>query len=151
MSLLAARLTIAGASGRRSIAMRDFMKGAFTTAIGPGELLADIEIEELSAEARWGYYKVCRKEGEFPEAVGAAVFDPVREIARVIVGALDGAPVSLPALSERIAAGGAAVASADAVRAAVGEAVPGLDSVALQIHAVAVRRAILQAIQVAGS
>lgn len=83
--------------------------------------------------------------------MGAAVFDPLRALARVIVGALDGAPVSLPALAESIAAGGAAAASADAVGAAVGEAVPGLDPVDLQVHAVAVRWAILQAIQGAGS
>lgn len=146
MMLLDARLFIAGASGRRSVTMRDFMQGAYTTEIEPAELLAEIQIEELSREARWGYYRVCRKIGEFPDALGAAVLDPVRSVARVVVGALDGAPVQLPGLAQRVAGQGAAAAGADAVRAAVKQAVPGLDAVDLQLHAAAVRRAILQAL-----
>lgn len=146
MTLLEARLVIAGASGRRSIPMREFMKGAFTTEIGPAELLAEIQIEELSAEARWGYYRVCRKVGEFPDAVGAVVLDPVHSSARIVVGALDRVPVALPELAERVAGEGSAAAGLDAVSAVIAEAVPDLDPVELQIHAVAVRRAILQAV-----
>jgi len=146
MILLDARLSIAGASGRRSVPMRNFMQGAYTTDIGPAELLAEIQIEELSGEARWGYYRVCRKIGEFPDALGAVVLDPVRSVARVVAGALDGAPVLLPGLAQRVAGQGAAAASAEAVSAAVKQAVPGLDAVDLQLHAAAVRRAILQAL-----
>jgi carbon-monoxide dehydrogenase medium subunit len=144
MTLLEARLVIAGTAGRRTVAMRDYMKAPFTTAIGPGEVLVEIEIDELSSEARWGYYKACRKVGEFPHATGAALFDPVRERARVIVGALDSAPVPLPELAARVALHGAAAAGLDDVMAAVQTVAPDLDPVDLQIHAVAVRRAILQ-------
>ena len=126
--------------------MREFMKGAFTTEIGPAELLTEIQIEELSAEARWGYYRVCRKVGEFPDAVGAVVLDPAHSSARIVVGALDRVPVALPELAERVAGEGSAAAGLDAVSVAVAEAVPDLDPVELQIHAVAVRRAILQAV-----
>ena len=146
MMLLDARLRIAGASGERSVPMGEFMKGAFTTDIGPAELLVGIDVEELSPQACWGYYRVCRKVGEFPDAVGAVILDPERSMARVVVGALDGAPVQLPALAESVAAQGAGVASLEAVSAAVAQAAPGLDPVELQLHAVAVRRAILQAV-----
>jgi len=146
MTLLDARLSIVGVSGTRQVLMAQFMKGAFTTEIGPAELLAEIEIEELSADARWGYYRLCRKVGEFPDALGAAVFDRGRSVARVLAGALDGVPVSLPGLAGRVASEGAAVATLDAVMQAVREAVPGLDAVELQLHAAAVRRAIAQAL-----
>lgn len=147
MMLLDARMIIAGASGRRSMPMREFMKGAFTTAIGPAELLAEIEIEELSEQALWGYYRVCRKIGEFPDAIGAVVLDPRRPLARIVVGALNGVPALLPALAARVASEGAAAASADQVSAAVKEIAPDLDPVDLQLHVVAVRRAILGAVR----
>jgi carbon-monoxide dehydrogenase medium subunit len=146
MTLLEARLIIVGADGRRTVAMRDYMKAPFTTAIGPGEVLVEIEIDELSSEARWGYYKVCRKVGEFPHAVGAVVLDPASARARVIAGALDSAPAALPELAARVAQQGSAAAGLDAVTAEVARVAPHLDPVDLQIHAVAVRRAILQAV-----
>lgn len=146
MTLLDARLSIVGASGTRHVRMPHFMKGAFTTEIGPAELLAEIEIEELSGDATWGYYRLCRKVGEFPDALGAAVFDPRRSVARVLVGALDSAPVPLHALAERVASQGAAAATLTLVMKEVRDAVPGLDAVDLQLHAAAVRRAILQAV-----
>jgi carbon-monoxide dehydrogenase medium subunit len=146
MTLLEARLIIVGADGRRTVAMRDYMKAPFTTAIGPGEVLVEVEIDELSSEARWGYYKVCRKVGEFPHAVGAVVLDPASARARVIAGALDSAPAPLPELAARVAQQGSAAAGLDAVTAEVARVAPHLDPVDLQIHAVAVRRAILQAV-----
>ena len=30
-------------------------------------------VPKLSPQARWGYYKICRKAGEFPDAIGAVV------------------------------------------------------------------------------
>jgi len=146
MSLLEATLSIAGPAGRRALPMSGFMHGAFATGIGPGEILAGIEFEAMSPEARWGYYRICRKVGEFPEAVGAALFDRPRGLACVVAGALDGAPVVLTDLADRIARQGAGAASAEAVQAALRAAAPGLDPVDLQCHAAAVRRAIVRAI-----
>jgi carbon-monoxide dehydrogenase medium subunit len=146
MTLLDAQVTIVGPAGRRQAAMSGFMRGAFATVIGPSEMLEGVDIAIPSAEARWGYYKVCRKTGEFPDAVGAVFLDPPRGVSRILVGALDGPPAPLPALAERVAREGAAAATSETVTAAVAEAAPGLDAVDLQLHAVAVRRAIHQAV-----
>ncbi|HLI14148.1 MAG TPA: FAD binding domain-containing protein [Alphaproteobacteria bacterium] len=145
MTLLGADVIIASAKGKQRIAMASFMRGAFATTTAPGELLEAIEIPKLSSGARWGYYKVCRKTGEFPDAIGAALFDPDRGMSRVIAGALDGAPMALPSLAEQIARESVGAASAERVGAAVAEAAPHLDPVDHQLHAAAVRRAILQA------
>lgn len=146
MSLLDACVRIAGPSGRREVAMPDFMSGAFTTAIGPSDILTEIEIADLSPSARWGYYRVCRKAGEFPDAVGAVLLDPDRALSRVVVGALDGKPAFLLGLADRVAREGAACATAEIIEAAIREVAPGLDDVDLQLHRAAVRRAILLAV-----
>ncbi len=147
MTVLDAQLTLASASGSRDVPMRDFMRGAFATAIRPAEILVDIQIPELSDHARWGYYKICRKTGEFPEAIGAVILDEDQEASRIVVGAIERTPVVLTELSFRVAGEGASAATMDAVTAAVREVAPFLDAVELQLHTVAVRRAILQALE----
>jgi carbon-monoxide dehydrogenase medium subunit len=146
MLLLGAQLTICGPAGTRKVPMHEFMRGAFTTAIQPMELLYKIEIAELSSEARWGYYRVCRKVGDFPDAIGAIVLDPQRQISRIVVGALDGAPLLLPELVAQVAGTGMAAATPEAISSAIRRAVPDLDTVDLQLRAAAVRRAIVQAL-----
>ena len=144
--LLDAELAIFGSGGRRSLPMRDFMRGAFATALAPDEVLEAISLAKLSAGARWGYARIARKEGEFPEAIGAALFDPARAKARIVVGALDSPPRLLAALAEAAARDGLAAATQARVKEAVAAVSPGLDPVSLQLHSVAVRRAIQQAL-----
>jgi carbon-monoxide dehydrogenase medium subunit len=145
MTLLDAALVVADGAGRRRVAMGAFMLGAFATALRPAEIVEAIEIPKPSPEARWGYCRLCRKAGEFPDAIGAVLLDPARAVSRVVVGALDGAPQSLPGLSEQVAAEGAAAATIARAAEAVSAAAPDLDPVELQLHAASVRRAILQA------
>jgi carbon-monoxide dehydrogenase medium subunit len=146
LAALDAGVTVAGSGGRREIAVGAFIRGAFATALGPGEIVTAITVPVLSPGACWGYYKICRKAGEFPDAIGAVVIDPERRYARIVMGALDGVPLLLDDLAMRVAAEGAAAASAGAVAAAVKAASPGLDAVDSRLHAVAVRRALAQAL-----
>jgi carbon-monoxide dehydrogenase medium subunit len=120
---LGAEVEIAGAEGHRRLPLGEFQQGAFTTALRSDEVLVGMRLPEPSAAARWGYWKFCRKPGEFAEAIGAVLIDgPVR---RRVVGAAHGAPVLVDENS------------AEAVAAAA----PGLDDYELQLHAVALRRA----------
>jgi aerobic carbon-monoxide dehydrogenase medium subunit len=84
---------------RRAIALNDLMTGVFETAIGDHEILTEVRIPRLSKDARFGYYKICRKTGEFAEAIGAVLSDPARGIFRGVVGATEGAPIVLDDLS----------------------------------------------------
>ena len=54
------------------------MTGAFETRLPAGELVTAIRIPRLSPAARWGYYKICRKTGEFAHAIGA--FSTIRRV-----------------------------------------------------------------------
>ena len=75
---------------------QDYMQGAYTTGLREDELIAAVHVPEAGPAARWGYYKFCRKTGEFAEASCAAWFDAASKTARIAVGALDGAPGLLP-------------------------------------------------------
>ena len=55
-----------------------------------------MEVPRRAATERWGRCKVVRKTGEYAESMASAVIDRARRTARVVVGALDGAPVLLP-------------------------------------------------------
>ncbi|WP_050855032.1 FAD binding domain-containing protein, partial [Bordetella pertussis] len=99
MVALGADIEIAGVDGERMVPAESFMQGAYTTVVGEGELIAAVHVPAMTDGARWGYYKFCRKAGEFAEASCAAWFEPARWVARIAVGALDGAPCLLPGLA----------------------------------------------------
>jgi aerobic carbon-monoxide dehydrogenase medium subunit len=140
---LGAGVAIEGPAGRRELALDAFLTGAFSTALEPGEILTALTVPKLGGAARWGYYKICRKVGEFPEAIGAVVLDKPRGFARVVMGALDGPPAVLGELAARLAAEGAV--DPEAIAHAVAGAAPGLDEIDRRLHAVAVKRAIAEA------
>ena len=143
MTALAARLELRTAAGTRMLAMERFMQGAYTTALEPGELIAAIHVPELGTRARWGYAKFCRKTGEFAEASCCAVFDASRGFARVVIGALDGAPQPLPAIAASVADTGA-LPPRDQVDAAIAAAAPGRDAIDRKMTATAVLRCLEQ-------
>ena len=144
---LGAEAAIAGPKGTRSVDLGALQLGAFTTGLAPDDVLEGLRIARLSARARWGYYKICRKPGEFADSIGAAVVDPDRGFARVVLGATGGAPLSLPAVAERIAASGDDGFDIDAAKAALAEAGTSFDAFETQIHAAALSRAVKAAFQ----
>lgn len=143
LTALGATIRVRGAGGERAVPMPQFMTGAFATDLGDGGgILAAIEIPTLSAKARWGYYKICRKPGEFAEAIGAVVLDPAREFRRIVMGAVGGAPLLLDAIARRLPYEGTPSLS----RAEIEAATPAdMDAIDRQLHVVAVERALAQA------
>ncbi len=124
-----ATINIRGVGGTRSIPVEQFVLGAFTTALQDNEILETIEVPKLSRAGRYGYYKFCRKTGEFAEASAAAVLDPESGAARVYLGAVRPVPISLTALARHVAEEGKSAASADAVAEAIASTVNDLDPV----------------------
>ena len=92
LPLLSAVAVVEGLGGRREIAAERLMSGAFSTVLAENEILIAIRIPKVSARARWGHYKLCRKPGEFAEAMGGVLDDPERGVCRAIVGAVHGVP-----------------------------------------------------------
>lgn len=146
LATLGASVQIEGPHGARALAADQFMHAAFTTALREDELITAIAIPRPSAAARWGYFKHCKRTGEFPEAAAAALFDPERRVARIFVGALSGTPKSLTQLAQGIAQQGATALTTTAVDRAIAAVVPELDAIARKMHAAAAMRALRQAV-----
>jgi carbon-monoxide dehydrogenase medium subunit len=142
LAALDATVLVRGRSGARRVPADGFMTAAFTTALADDEIVEAVEVPKLSAAARFGYFKFCRKTGEFPDASAAAVLDPARRTARVFVGALPGAPQTLPDLARALAERGAPAATDGAIADALAAAVPGFDAVERRLHAGVVQRAV---------
>ena len=81
--------------------------------------------------ARWGWYKVCRKPGEFSHAIGAVLVDSERGVQRSVVGAIGGRPLLFRDDD---------ASSANVDRALVTDS-GRFDQIERQLHRVALRRA----------
>jgi len=79
--------------GRRLVPASGFVAGAFENVLAPGEILEAVTIPRLSPHGRFGYYKVCRKAGEFASALGAVLWDPGHGWFRAVIGATRGKPI----------------------------------------------------------
>ena len=128
LTLLGATAVVAGPGGRREVALERFITGIFEVDLKDGELLVAVRIPKRSRAARYGYWKFCRKAGEFPQAIGGALTDPERRESRTVVGALDGAPKLFTRLDPDVSG-------------------LGKDPYDRQLHTVALKRAIAKVIQ----
>lgn len=91
-----AECIVYGSGKRRRIAASQFILGAYENALAAGEILEAIRIPRLPEGAGCGYYKVCRKAGEFASALGAVIHDPSRNRLRAVIGATHGKPIVVP-------------------------------------------------------
>jgi carbon-monoxide dehydrogenase medium subunit len=144
LAALGATVNIRSAGGARATLLEKFVLGAFTTALREDEIIESVEVPKLSRAGRYGYYKFCRKTGEFAEASAAAVFDPETRAARIYFGAVCPAPVALSALARRIAQEGRSAVSEEATSAAIAEVANNLHPVERRMVTAAVTRALQQ-------
>lgn len=136
MALLDASITVASRRAERTIAATDLMTGPLSTVLHPDEILIGVRIPRLSRHARRGYYKFCRKPGEFAEAIGAVLLDPERQRTRAVVGATGAAPHTIADAGGLFGTDAAATTSA-----ALHDAGFSPGTYEWRIHAVVLRRA----------
>jgi carbon-monoxide dehydrogenase medium subunit len=137
LALLGATALIAGIAGRREMPVESLVTGVFETALRQGEIVVGVRVPKLSAGARRGYWKFCRKAGEFPQAIGGALDDPERGAHRVVIGVTRGAP-------HVVADARALLSKPDDASLLTAASNAGLsdDPYSRRLHAVALRRAI---------
>jgi carbon-monoxide dehydrogenase medium subunit len=113
--------------------------------LGSHELLEAIRVPAQSAAAQWGYYKVCRKTGEYAQAIGVVLLDRPRDVFRAVIGATERRPLVLP--DARALFGGSTDLSQFDSRAAdmMLQSIGMSDALDRQIHIVALARAVRQA------
>ena len=92
---LGAKVRLRSANGVRDLAVGDFITGALESALLPGEIVEAVCVPVMPRSARWGFVKACRKPGEFAHAIAAVMIDPELGAARVVIGAIEAAPIVL--------------------------------------------------------
>ena len=143
LSTCGASVHLKSATGTRKLAVSDFLRSSFTTALAGGEMLTAVEIPVPSRTVRWGYYKLCRKAGEFPIASAAIVVDG--DQCRAFMGALSDRPRPMAGLAGEIGHT-KRLPSGSAIAAAVSDAAPEIDSIDRRMFVTCVARAISQAL-----
>lgn len=143
LAAIGAEVIVCGAAGRRTVAVADFMVGVFETVLASAEIVEAVRVPRLSPDARFGFYKFCRKTGEFAHAIGAVLHDPERSVLRAVIGATDSTPIVLGDATE-LFGGDAARVSFDRAAAArlLEERGLGGDPFARQVHLTALERAV---------
>jgi carbon-monoxide dehydrogenase medium subunit len=148
LAALGASLQLRGPSGARALPVADVMVRAFETTLMPGELIEAVVVPLISRRARFGFYKLARKTGEFAHAMAAVLLDPERAVCRAAIGATESRPIvwaDARALFRGGPEAGLAM-SCDAAPAREALASAGLnDPIGQQLQIVALRRAVEQA------
>jgi aerobic carbon-monoxide dehydrogenase medium subunit len=146
---LGAECIITDGSHIRRLPVERFVTGAFEVSLAPGELLQSIHIPRPSRAAGCGYYKVCRKAGEFALASGAVVLDPERGCFRAVIGATQGRPIVVDdarAIFKGIPQRGGAARLDEAAAAEMLRRSGPVTSASVRLHLTALARAAAQAI-----
>ena len=142
---LGAKGVIDGPNGTREMTIAEFQIDAFNVALEAGEVLLGFRVPNLSDEARWGYHKISRKPGEFGISIGAFVSDEQSGVARLVLGATDGAPLLLNSIAAMIAETRGSGFNIEVARAALAETEEGFEPFKARMHAVALQRAVAEA------
>ena len=95
LTALDACVELKGPTGSRTLLLEHFFMGPFTTALALDEMIEAIVVPRRDATASWGYEKFCRKVGDFSQASAAVLIDPARGQTRVLLGAIEAAPILL--------------------------------------------------------
>ena len=145
---LRAEVELASRSGRRRLALDVFVRGALDVALEPGEMLLAVRIPAVPQGLAWGYVKHCSKIGEFAHAIGAVLVDHQAGHGRVVIGAIEQAPLLLsdarPLFGGRIGADFAERFDARAADDALREA--GMsEAIDRHVHVTVLARAVAQA------
>ena len=131
---LGAEVLTLGPAGAQTLPLQSFLKGPFAVALASDEILTGLRLSKRGTAARWGYWKFCRKTGEFAKASAAVLHDPDRGETRAVIGAVEQAPILVPDAAELLA-------NPMAAAEIVNRLAPNRSPAARQLHAQALERA----------
>jgi carbon-monoxide dehydrogenase medium subunit len=137
---LSSEALIVGPEGARKISLDQFFYSAFDTVLTSEELLTSILIPKLSDNARWGFFKYCRKVGEFADAMSAVVVDPDRNVTRAVIGATNTKPIVI-SNAEKL------ISEPETINDVIAQCNLDDDNYKIQAHRVALWRALQQVLK----
>lgn len=145
LTALGAEVLVAAPAGNRRVALAQFVRGAMETELGPDELITGIRVAKFSTRARFGFHKICRKTGEFADAIGVAVHDPDRELSRLVVSTSTGMPIVIEGRDAGIDLGRPQAASDAVLREALAKSGFNGDGYESNVRVAALQRAVMKA------
>jgi aerobic carbon-monoxide dehydrogenase medium subunit len=92
LTALRAEVVIAEGTEFR-LPLSEFVRGAMQTELEPDALIIGIRIPRFPPGARFGFHKICRKPGEFADAIGVVAAAPERGCVCVAAGATISRPL----------------------------------------------------------
>jgi carbon-monoxide dehydrogenase medium subunit len=116
---LDAEVEVAGPGGARRVALAEFFRGFYETALEPGELITAVRVPAPPVKARAGYVKYCSRSAEDKPLVGVAALlalDGSGRATGVRVALAGAAPIPLRARRAEATLSGAPL-SVEAIRA----------------------------------
>jgi aerobic carbon-monoxide dehydrogenase medium subunit len=138
LTALAAEVMLGRGNASRTVALTAFFTGPFATLLDPDEVIVGVRVPKRGPSARWGYWKFCRKVGDFAKASAAVLIDTEHAETRVLLGAIERPPVLLAGPADL-------VAGRRDFMDAVTQAAPHLSEASRALHAEALRRAVAAA------
>ena len=90
---LDAEIDMHSQAGHRRLPLGQFFHGPLSTELGAGDLLTAIRVQRPAAQDCFGYAKLCRKTGEFAEAIGVARRYSNGTKVRFVAGGSDRVPI----------------------------------------------------------
>jgi carbon-monoxide dehydrogenase medium subunit len=97
---LDAQVRVADSVGERVVAIGEFFRGFYETAVAPGEILTGVRVPAGPTGARSGYLKFCPRSAEDKPLIGVAallVLDAVNRVAEVRIALAGAAPTPIRA------------------------------------------------------
>ncbi|KWX22987.1 hypothetical protein AFM11_16565 [Mycolicibacterium wolinskyi] len=156
LSSLGARVTATSVRGSREIPLSELLLGFFTTSLEWDEIITAVQVPRVSPDRMWALHKTNRKTGEFAESLAVGTFalgfdDTVAE-PRLWLGAARDVPIRLSGTEEAVVGRRPDTLTVTdllgpvaADIAASPESADPAERHRLQLHAVTVQRALLNA------
>ncbi|HEY1246121.1 MAG TPA: FAD binding domain-containing protein [Hyphomicrobiaceae bacterium] len=143
LTALRAEAVIAGPVGTRRVLVPAFVRGAMETELAADEMLIAVRVPRFPRDARYGFHKICRKTGEFADAIAVVVAIPQHAYLAAVVGPTSGRPLLMemrktdwPKATMTLDEAKAILAAANKLRHHADD-----DGYARTLHAVALKRA----------
>jgi carbon-monoxide dehydrogenase medium subunit len=153
MCALGADVQLRSLRGERTVAAADFVQGFFTTDRADDELCVSIDVPALAETHTYGFCKLARQVGDFAEAMAVAIIgwsgDDTIEDVTLWLGATRNRPVVLSRTEQVAVEGVASLLQRDLLAEAVRLDLADVDELGdahrVQMHSVAVERALREA------
>jgi carbon-monoxide dehydrogenase medium subunit len=146
LSALGALAIIRSDKGTRRLRVDEFIVGVFQSQLDEDEILTGVEVPRHSPASQWGYYKLCRKTGEFAHAMGVFHADRDRHVCRAVIGATGGRPIVIEDKAQLFGGKEPSADALDEVYVRRTMAAAGLtDTIEQTVRVAALRRAVARA------